>query len=93
MRFFLLGLPQSPDNLKGGVGLSRARGHDEQDTLLASGDGFDGAVDRDPLVVARLLAAAVRMVGLDNELLLGLGLDAFPLLIDRPEVVVGREFF
>ena len=33
------------------------------------------------------------MVGLDDEFSLRVGLDALPLLVDRPEVVVGREFF
>ena len=43
--FLAAGLPQAPDNLKGGVGLAGAGGHDQQDAVLALGDGFDGCVD------------------------------------------------
>ena len=39
------GLPQPPDDLEGGVGLAGAGGHDEQDAVLALGDGLDGGVD------------------------------------------------
>ena len=39
------GLPQAPDDLKGGVGLAGAGGHDQQDAVLALGDGLDGCVD------------------------------------------------
>ena len=63
------GLPQPPDDLEGGVGLAGAGGHDEQDAVLALGDGFDGRVDGDALVVARLLAAAVVEVVLEDDLL------------------------
>ena len=58
--FLAPGFPQTPDDLKGGVGLAGAGRHDEQDAVLALGDGFDGLVDGDALVVARLLAAARR---------------------------------
>ena len=61
------GLPQTPDDLEGGVGLAGAGGHDEQDAVLALGDGLDGLVDGDALVVARLLAAAVVEVVLKND--------------------------
>ena len=64
------GLPQPPDDLEGGVGLAGAGGHDEQDAVLALGDGFDGRVDGVALVVARLLAAAVVEVVLKDDLLL-----------------------
>jgi hypothetical protein len=56
MRFLGPGLPQPPDDLEGGVGLAGAGGHDQQDALLAAGDGFDRAVDGVELVVARRLA-------------------------------------
>ena len=49
-------LPQPPDDLERGVGLAGAGGHDQQDAVLAAGDGLDGAVDGDELVVARRLA-------------------------------------
>ena len=52
-------LPQPPDDLEGGVGLAGARRHDEQHALLASGHGFDRAVDGLDLIVARLFARSV----------------------------------
>ncbi len=69
MRFLRPGLPQAPDDLEGGVGLAGAGGHDEQDAVLPLGDGFDGLVDGDALVVARLLAAAVLEVVLEDDFL------------------------
>ncbi len=65
--FLAPGLPQAPDDLKGGVGLAGAGCHDEEDAILALGDGFDGLVDRDALVVARLLAAGVVVVVLEDD--------------------------
>ena len=53
-------LPQPPDDLEGGVGLAGAGGHDQQDAVLAAGDGLDRAVDGDELVVAGRLAASRR---------------------------------
>ena len=67
--FLAAGLPQPPDDLKGGVGLAGAGGHDEQDAVLALGDGFDRRVDGVDLVVARGLAAAVVEVVLQDDLL------------------------
>ena len=51
--------PEFPDDLKRDEGLAGARGHRQQQPLVAGQDRLDGAVDRDPLVVARLLHAAV----------------------------------
>jgi hypothetical protein len=61
------GLPQPPDDLKGGVGLAGAGGHDQQDAVLAPGDGLHRAVDGDELVVARRLAGAVVVVVLGGD--------------------------
>ncbi len=47
------GLPQPPDDLEGGVGLAGAGRHDQQDAVLALGDGLDRGVDGVDLVVAR----------------------------------------
>ena len=63
------GLPQPPDDLEGGVGLAGAGRHDEQDAVLALGDGLDRRVDGVDLVVARGLAAAVVEVVLKDDLL------------------------
>ena len=43
--FLAAGLPQAPDDLKGGVGLAGAGGHDEQNSVLALGNRFYGRVD------------------------------------------------
>ena len=67
------GLPQPPDDLKGGVGLAGAGGHDQEDAVLAPGDGVDGAVDGDELVVARALAGTVVVIVLGGDRLLGRG--------------------
>ena len=85
MRFLRPGLPQPPDDLEGGVGLAGAGGHDEQDAVLALGDGLDGGVDGVDLVVARRLAAAVVEVVLEDDLL-GFGREALPGAIPRPEL-------
>ena len=90
MRFLLPGLPQPPDDLKGGVGLAGAGRHDEQDAVLALGDGFDGRVDGVDLVVARRLAAAVVVVVLQDDLL-GFRRQAFPGAVARPEFGRRRE--
>ena len=70
-------LPQSPDNLKGGVGLAGAGGHDKEDSVLALGDGFYRCVDRVGLIVARILAAAILKIILQDDLLL-LGRQSLP---------------
>ena len=67
----LLCLPKAPDNLERRVGLAGAGGHDQEETVLAFGDGFDGFVDGDALVVARLLAARVVVIVLEDDFFLG----------------------
>ena len=90
--FLATGLPQAPDDLKRRVGLAGAGGHDEEDAVLALGDGFDGFVDGDALVVARLLAAAVVVVVLEDDCFLRRG-QALPRSIRVPELrqVTGRR--
>ena len=77
-------LPQPPDDLERGVGLAGAGRHDEQDAVLALGDGLDGGVDGVDLVVARRLAAAVVEVVLKDDLL-GFGVEALPGAVARPQ--------
>ena len=60
-------LPKPPNDLEGGVGLAGAGGHHEQDAVLAAGDGLDGAVDGDELVVMRRLAGTVFVVVLRRD--------------------------
>ena len=84
------GLPEPPDDLKGGVGLPGARRHDEQQPRLSLRHGFDHAVDGDALVVARRLAQHVGVVGLGDDLLLRLA-EAFPGAVPRPQLVGRRE--
>ena len=61
-------LPQPPDDLERGVGLAGAGRHDQQDAVLALGDGLDRGVDGVDLIVARGLAAAVVEVVLKDDL-------------------------
>ena len=53
-----VGLIEFPADLEGRVGLSRSRGHGEQDALMVIGDGIQHSVDSDFLIVAGLTAAA-----------------------------------
>ena len=87
-------LPQAPDDLKRGVGLARAGGHDKQGALFTARDGVHGAVDGDGLVVVGNPAGAVVVVMLPGDgLLLGgvaLGLAvALPEFVGRGELVEG----
>ena len=79
------GLPQPPDDLEGGVGLAGAGRHDQQDAVLALGDGLDRRVDGVDLVVARGLAAAVVVIVLKDDLL-GFRRQALPGAISRPQI-------
>ena len=63
-----LGLPQPPDDLKSGVGLASARGHDQQHPVTTVGDGLDRSVDGVELIVAWGLAAAVVEIVLQHYL-------------------------
>jgi len=78
--------------LKGGVGLTGARGHDEEDAVHAVGDGFNGGVDGVALVIARGLARGVFKVILEHDRL-SLGGDAFPGPVAGPEAGGGWEAF
>ena len=78
-------LPQPPDDLKRGVGLAGAGRHDQQDAVAALGDGLDRGVDGVDLIVARGLAAAVVEIVLKDDLL-GLGVEALPGAIARPQI-------
>jgi hypothetical protein len=81
-----LGLPQSPDDLEGGVGLAGAGGHDQQEALLPVCDGLDDAVDGVELVVAGRLVAAVEVVVLlDDRRASGVS-NSLPLAVALPEL-------
>ena len=88
--FLAAGLPQPPDDLERGVGLARAGRHDEQDAVLALGDGLDRRIDGIALVVARRLAAAVIEVVLQDDFFF-VRRDAFPLAVFGPELLGCRE--
>jgi hypothetical protein len=75
--FLPAGLPRPPDNLKRGVRLAGAGGHDQEDSVLALGDGFDRGVDGIGLIVARALAAAIFKIILQDDRFL-VGSEAFP---------------
>ena len=51
--FLGAGFPQSPDDLKRGIGLAGAGRHDQQDALLLTSHGFDRVVNGIRLVIAR----------------------------------------
>ena len=82
--------PKPPDDLEGGVGLACSRGHDEKDTVAASGDGRDGRVDGVDLVVARRLAAAIVKIVLKDDFF-GSRCQALPGPVARPQVAGRRE--
>ena len=84
------GLPQSPDDLKGGVGLAGAGRHDQQHAVLALGNRFDGGVDGIALVVAGRLAAPVVEVVLKDDLLL-VRRQPLPRAVFFPQFVGRRE--
>jgi len=60
------GARELPGDLQGHVGLAGPRGHGQQDAPRAGGDGRDGLVDGDLLVVARALAVPL-IVGHDQR--------------------------
>ena len=83
--FLAPGLPQTPDDLEGGVGLAGAGGHHQQDAVAALGDGLDRRVDGVDLIVARGFAAAVVVIVLKNDLF-GPRVEALPFRIARPQI-------
>ena len=82
-----LSLPQPPNDLECRVGFAGAGGHDQQHPLLAFGDGLDGTVDGDALVIARLLAASVGVKRLLDEFDHSVCDEPLPLLVKRPQIV------
>jgi hypothetical protein len=76
--------PQSPNNLKGGVGLAGAGCHDQQDAILPLGDGLHGCIDGVALVIAWPLVATIVVIGLQDDFFLR-GVEFFPLPIFRPQ--------
>ena len=85
-------LPEPPDDLKGSIGLTGSRRHDEKDAVSAVGDGFDGRVDGVNLVVARRLAASIVEIALEDDGF-RLGRQRLPGAIARPQVAGRREAF
>ena len=80
--FFSPALPQPPNDLKGGVGLASARGHDQQRAVLPIGNGFYRAVDGVELVVARGFAGGV----VEGGNTLHFCAPAFPGTVPSPEL-------
>src|SRR6185437_12807616 len=50
---FTSGFPQAPDDLKSSISLACTSGHDEQNAVLAVGNGLNGLIDGDALVITR----------------------------------------
>src|SRR5258705_5183979 len=90
MRFLRPAFHSRQMNLEGGIGLAGAGRHDEQDAVAAFGDGLNRSVNGVDLVVAWGFAAAVVEIVLKYDLL-GLGVEALPLGIARPEIGRRRE--
>src|SRR3989338_3187051 len=63
----LTSFPQPPDNLKCRVGLAGACRHDEQHAFLATGYSFNSSIDCFHLIVTRLFARNIYVVGLNNK--------------------------
>jgi hypothetical protein len=82
-------LPQAPDDLERGVGLSGAGGHDQQHAILSTGNGLDRAVDGVELVVARGLAGGV----VEPRDALHFGRPAFPSAVPPPKLGRAWELF
>src|SRR3546814_13977832 len=82
--FLLLRLPQPPDDLKGGVGLAGAGGHDQQNAILPTSDGLNSAIYGIGLVVTRHAPRAVVVVR-RLGLLMGLTFQALTAAIALPE--------
>ena len=76
-------LPKPPNDLEGGIGLAGAGRHDQQDAVVALGDGLHGGVDGIDLVVTRRFAAAVVKIVLKDDLL-GFRRQALPGAKARP---------
>ena len=83
--FLLPRLPQPPDDLKRGVGLAGAGGHDQQDAVLTFGNSFHRRVHGVALVITRLFATAVIKVRLLDYLFLCRG-QPFPSQIAAPKL-------
>ena len=84
-------LPEPPDDLEGCVRLARARGHDEQNAVLAASNCLQHAIHGNPLVVPGLLAGGVLVVGLHDHIG-GRGvLQPPPLAKTLPEKLGRRE--
>jgi hypothetical protein len=84
--FLAAGFPEAPDNLEGGVGFAGAGGHDQEDAVLALGDGLNGGIYGIALVVAGGLATRVVKVILEDDLF-SLGGQALPGAIPGPKVL------
>lgn len=86
-----LRLPQPPNDLEGGVSLSRACRHDKENALSARCYDRDGPIDGHLLVVVRLFVRRITVVRLgDDAELLGLG-EPLPLFVNGPQLFVRRK--
>ena len=79
-------LPQSVNDLKGGIGFTGTGGHCQQDALLTFGNGLYSAVDGNLLVVAGVTTGAVEEIILSADSLGFWRGDAFVAFIPLPEL-------
>jgi hypothetical protein len=84
--FGLLGLPEPPDDLEGGVGFSCAGSHYQEEAVLPFSDGLENTVDRFDLVVTGLFPVGVLVVWLKDEFFFGV-LNVSVLFVAIPQFV------
>jgi len=75
---------QPPDDLKGGVGLAGAGGHDQQNAILPTSDGLNSAIYGIGLEVTRHAAGTVVVIR-RLDLLSGLAFQALPTAVALPK--------
>ena len=88
--FLRASFPKSPDDLECRVGLASARGHDQQDAIVAACDRIDGPIDRDALVVSGRFLGAVVVVILGHDRFLPVA-EPFGGAVAIPKLVWGWE--
>jgi len=88
---FYSGFPQTPNDLKSGVGFAGAGGHHQKQTVFAFDDFFGSAVNRNLLEVAGRLAVNLLIIILTDYFFLPGG-KSFSFHITAVKRVWRREF-
>ena len=85
------GLTQTMNDLEGSERLPCSRGHDEEDTLLATSDCLKRAIDCNALVIPGAVTAVLLVIRGSYDFLAIWILKTFGLGIARPEFIGGRK--